>query len=268
MRGILSTAIVLAVLIAPANVVAQVLPPLTERQRIQKQVEDRALTLAEDLERRVKGLTLGSLGLEANLAIRRWDEAVRLWKREKDAGSAPLLAEGVLFDCLSRLRGVNTRPLSSERAGFNFADLAAARPQRAVTALNAAVTLDPALVEARMRSARIRAFEETGAAHELEQLAEGGPPGSAIAYLAAVSRAEVGQAHRDAEGAIRWYERALVYHPRSTAATMGLVALKPAAALSFDGLDARDLYYTYPCTVLTADVSAALSARVRNVVLK
>src|SRR5262249_52100825 len=148
-----------------------------------------------------------------------------------------------------------------------FADLAADRPKRAVKAFDAALKLDPNLIEARLRAARIRAPADAGAALELERLAQtaGEPP---FAYVAAISRAEVAQAPHDGEAATLWYERALELEPRSTAATIALSGLKQTAALSFGTLDAPDPYYSYPCTILTADIDIALSARLPKVVLK
>ena len=232
-------------------------------------LECRAQQYAEQVEDRLKGTLLGSLSLEANRAIARWDLAVRTWKREKGAGAAPLLAEGVLFDCLGRLQGVKTRVLSSEQPVPFFPDLAAARPGRAVKAFNAALKLDPLLVEARMRAARIRSLNDASAARELEQIADDHKQ-PVFAYLAAISRAEAARAQRDAAAAagIQWYQRALQVHPRSTAATIGLASLKSPAVLSLDGLDTEDLYYTYPCRILTTDVDQALSARTRNVVVQ
>jgi hypothetical protein len=238
--------------------------PGQDRQRM---LECSAQQHAEQLADRLKGTLVGSLTPQANQVIARWDFAVRTWKREKGAGAAPLLAEGVSFDCLGRLEGVKTRILSSEQATPFFSDLAAARPGRAVTAFNAALKLDPRLVEARMRAARIRSLKDTSAARELEQIADD-EEHPVFAYLAAISRAQVAQIRRDVTGGIHWYQRALQIHPLSTAATIGLGSLKSSAALPLDGLDTGDLYYTYPCRILTTDVDQALSARTRSVAVQ
>ncbi len=242
------------------------LPPATQMQEIQERVNKLAQSEAEKLRDRVRATTLGTLNAETNLEVRKWDEAIRLWKLEKGAGAAPLLAEGVLFDCLGRLQGVRTRVLSSERAVPYFADLALKRPSRAAKAFDDALKIDPALVEARMRAARIRAPKDAQAARELERLAAD-PTATPFQYLAAISRAEAARSQGDVAGAIRWYDRALVMEPRSTAAAVALSSLKPAAPLPFDELASDDLYYSYPCTILTPGVEAALSARVRTVIL-
>ncbi|HKW03230.1 MAG TPA: hypothetical protein VJN96_25615 [Vicinamibacterales bacterium] len=247
------------------------LPPLrvpqTKTEEIQKVVDDLAVSKAGEVADRTRPWILGSLPSAANVTFLRWGQAVQLWKKEKRAGAAPFLAEGVLFDCLGRLQGVKTMIVGKEEARPIFADLAADRPKRAVKEFDAALKLDPNLIEARLRAARIRAPEDARAALELERLAQtaGEPP---FAYLAAISRAEVAQAHRDGAGATHWYERALELEPQSTAATIALSALKPTAALPFGTLGPRDSYYSYPCTILTADIDLALSARLRSQVFK
>jgi tetratricopeptide (TPR) repeat protein len=193
---------------------------------------------------------------------------VRLWKRERDSGAAPLLAEGVLLDCLSRLVGVAVRrPLPGEKALPVATSYAAQRRKAAERAFDAALRIDPKLIEARMRRARLGVVADPAAARELEAIAGDQSP-MPFSYLAAVSRAVL--AHREGDGAdaVRWYERALELHPRSTAATIGLAVLKTTAAFSFDGLDPDDLYYTYPCLVMTPGVAPALAERVQRVVVK
>ena len=253
-----------------ATVRAQLPPPRvspTKTDEIQKATDDLALSKAAEVADRTRPWVLGSLPSAANVAFLRWGQAVQVWKKEKRAGAAPFLAEGVLFDCLGRLQGVKTMIVGKEEARPIFADLAADRPKRAVKEFDAALKLDPNLIEARLRAARIRAPADAGAALALERLAQTAaePP---FAYLAAMSRAEVAQARHDGAGATHWYERALELEPRSTAATIALSALKPTAAPSFGTLDARDSYYSYPCTILTADINVALSARLRTVVFK
>ena len=180
---------------------------------------------------------------------------------------APLLVEGVLFDCLGRLEGVNTLVLKLEESQPVFADLAAARPARAARAFDAALKIDPHLIEARLRVSRIRAMSDPHAMVALENIARD-EAASPFGYLAAMSRAFAAQTQHDAAVAIRWYERSLELNPRSTAAAFALSALKPASALSFEALDAHDLYYDYPCRILTPGVGAAVSTRMTNVVVK
>lgn len=117
-----------------------------------------------------------------------------------------------------------------------------------------------------MRRARLQAAGDSGAARELERIAEAST--MPFAYLAAVSRGSLAHTEGDASTAVRWYERALALHPRSTAASIALVALKPGTSFRFDELDSDDVYYRYPCTVLTTDVAIALADRVKRVVTK
>jgi hypothetical protein len=252
-----------------ATVGAQLPPRPSQAQtdEIQKHTNDHAERYAQEIADRARATVLGSLPSAANVAFFRWGEAIQLWKKEKRAGAGPFLAEGVLFDCLGRLQGVKTLLVPKEEAKPFLADVAADRPKRAAKAFDAALKLDPNLVEARLRAARIRAPADAAAARDLERLAQ--TPGEApFAYLAAMSRAEVAQAHHDGAGARQWYERALELEPRSTAATIALSALKPTAPLSFGPPDALDSYYSYPCTILTADIDLALSAHVRSLVRK
>ncbi len=98
---------------------------------------------------------------------------------------------------------------------------------------------------------------------ELENLAEGSDD-SPFTYLAAVSRAEAARAMRDRPGAVTWYLRALEIYPRSAAAAIGLAGLDPDGPMAFENVDTRDLYYAYPCTILTAEIHKALSNRVQG----
>jgi len=258
---------VLAVALAIGTGVGAQLPPATQTQEIQERVNRTAQSEAEKLSDRVRASTLGALNPRSNSEISRWDQAVRLWKQATGAGAAPLLVEGVLFDCLGRLQGVITRVLSSEVNVPYFADLAAKRPARAAKAFEAALKIDPTLTEAKMRAARIRAPKDAKAAQELERLAVD-PAAAPFAYLAAISRAESARAKRDVPGALRWYDHSLLLEPRSIAAAIALSSLRPGAAVSFGDVNAEDLSYSYPCTVLTPDVAANLMARVKGVVLQ
>lgn len=248
-----------------ASVEAQ-LPPLTVTQEATKRAEELAQRTAEEMARFAKGWQVGQLHPEAFQAFRRWGEAVRLWKKEKGAGAAPLLAEGVLFDCLSRLQGVKTLGFKDEGPG-RLDIVEAKRPARAAKAFDAALKIDPHLLEARMRAARIRAPQDSRAAIELERIA-GDRADPVFSYLAAISRAAVAHAKVDSVTALAWYERALTLNPQSTAATIAISALRPAQPLSFQALAGDDLYYSYPCSILTPAVAAALLERVRNVVPK
>jgi tetratricopeptide (TPR) repeat protein len=252
--------------VAGARLAAQ-LPPPTELQRIQQISEEFAREKAEELALLAASNT-GLLHPSAEASFRRMGEAVRLWKRERDSGAAPLLAEGVLLDCLSRLAGVAVRrPLPGEPALPVATNYPAQRQKAATRAFDAALRLQPDLIEARMRRARLRAAGDSSAAGELETIAADATA-MPFSYLAAVSRAALAHRQGDDADAIRWYERALELNPRSTAATIALRALKPATTLSFDTLDADDLYYSYPCMVLTPRVAAALADRVQRVVMK
>jgi tetratricopeptide (TPR) repeat protein len=236
-------------------------------QEPQQLLENTARTKAEELGALLKGTALGSLGPDASRTITRWDLTVRQWKREKGAGAAPFLAEGVLFDCLGRLQGVRTPQLSSELPRPVFADLAAARPDRAAKEFEAALKRDPSLVEARFRAARIRSHKDPDAVRELERIADDDAL-MPFSYLAAITRAESARASQDVAAALQWYERALQLSPRSAAATIGLASLREPSAVSFNGLDRSDIYYDYPCTILTSGVETALSTRMRQLVLK
>ena len=242
-------------------------PTQSQTQEIQERVKKLAEKHGEELAFHLRGRQLGALSVEGNNEVRRWDGAVRQWKKDKGGDTAPLLAEGVLFDCLGRLQGVKTPVLSSEKAVPFFLDLAAKRPSRAAKAFDDALKIDPNLAEARLRAARIRAPKDTQAARQLERLAEGAET-TPIPYLAAMSRAEAAQSQRDVQGALRWYERARALEPRSTAAAIALRALRPGAAVSFADLRTDDPYYSYPCVVLTPAVAAELRARGSMVVLR
>jgi len=210
---------------------------------------------------------LGSLNADDGLAFRRWGVAVSKWKEEKGAGAAPLLAQGILFDCLSRLAGVQTPGVVSEVAEPNYFSMARKRPALALKAFDGALKIDPGLIEARMRAARIRALSDAKSARDLERIAAD-PAMAPFSYLAAVSRAEVARGQHDAMAAILWYKKARELQPGSSAAAIALGSLETADARSSRAVGTKDLYYSYPCTILSPNIEAALAERIRTVVLK
>ena len=208
---------------------------------------------------------LGNLHPAGQLAFRRWALAVGAWKKEKAPGVGALLAEGVLFDCLGRTLGLYTDFRSGMAVDPRFNDLGEPyRLQRAADLFEQAVTLDPNLLEARFRGMRIRAFDDAKAALDLERIARAYPDAE-FGYLAAVSRAAIAQGRRDSPTAIRWYEVALELRPGSTAAEVGLSALTPSRPVQFETLEADDLYYGYPCRILTPSIASELARRIESV---
>ena len=207
----------------------------------EEQAKREAFAEARALEQAgfLKAALLGTLNADAGSWFIRWGAAASGWKREKGSGAAPLLAYGVLFDCLSRLVGVQTPGVIGEMAEPNYFSMAAKRPERALKEFDAALKIDSGLIEARLRAARIRAPKDPKAARDLESIAMD-PTVLPFSYLAAVSRAEVARGQDDVARAVLWYKKALEIQPRSTAATIALNSLQPGAALSIDGLDAKD----------------------------
>jgi hypothetical protein len=205
---------------------------------------------------------VGSLHPFGQTAFRRWALAVHEWKRESAPGPAPLLAEGVLLDCVERTLGLHasfhTGPAIDRRLQLlgkgNRFELAA-------ESFNDALKLDPLLTEARFRSARIRATKDVRAAAELEEMA-GSTTNTDISYLAAVSRAVIAQDDGDGPTAIRWFEHARTLRPRSAAAAIGLSVLQPDDDLDFDDMEVDDPFYNYPCRFLTPGVGEQLAARI------
>jgi tetratricopeptide (TPR) repeat protein len=240
-------------------------PPGSVVAQADARSKDEALnTYGPALADRSKAI-MGTLNVTDARFYRRWDLVVQAWKKEKNTSPDALIAEGVLFDCLSRLHGILTGVLGSEAAVPYFLDLAAQRPKRASKAFQAALKRDPHLTEARFRDARIRADKDADARAQLEQLStEPGPMG----YLATMSRAETARARDDDDGARRWYERAIARLPGAPAPHFGLAGLTPGSAVPFDTLQPTDPYYTYPCTVLTESASVELSRRMRTPVAK
>lgn len=230
------------------------------KERIEADARERAALLAA----RAAADTIGSLSPNANLALRHWSDAVDAWKREDTAAAAPLLAEGVSLDCLGRMKGIKTRLVFDERDQPSFHSLAAERPGRAAKAFERALEREPDLIEARFRLSRIRALEDADprALRRLEDLA-GGASDSPFTYLAAVSRAEAARASSDRRTALLWYRRAIEIYPRSAAAAFGLASIETGTSIAFEALDPNDVYYAYPCTILTASVHSQMSERVR-----
>lgn len=264
MRFFLHPLAVFVLLGAGAN--TQVRLPQGQSTGGQSAVETFIEARAEELRTHAESTRLGRLSLEDERSFYILGLVVRDWKNERGAGVAPLMAEGVLLDCLSRLRGVRGFPLVSGRSMFWTGDYASQHGSNAAKAFDAALKIDPNQVEARMRRARIRGTNDARARAELEAVANDAS-GSPLSYLAAVSRGVIAHRTGDSDTAVRWYERARALHSRSTAAAVGLRALG-ADARSLQGLDADDLYYTYPCTVLTPGVHAELVQRGRKAVLR
>ena len=197
---------------------AQGRPPHGIIEDAEARVRETALVRGEALADRSK-VIMGALNVAESRAFRRWDRTVQAWKKEKDAGPGALLSEGVLIDCLSRLRGILTPLFGSEVRLRYFLDLAARRPGRASKAFQAALKVDPHLTEARFRDARIRADKDVDARKQLEQLSD---ETGLIAYLAAMSRAETARHLKDDAGARHWYERAVLLFPNAPAPRVGL----------------------------------------------
>jgi hypothetical protein len=239
-------------------------PNVDELRSMKEAIEAAARERAALLAARAAADTIGSLSPKANLALRHWSDAVDAWKREERGSAKPLLAEGVLLDCLGRMQGIKTRLVLNERAQPSFQSLAAERPGRAARAFERALEREPDLIEARFRLARIRALEdaEPRALRELEDLA-GGASDSPFTYLAAVSRAEAARAGSDRGAALFWYRRAIEIYPPSAAAAFGLASIEAGRSIAFETLAANDVYYGYPCTILTASVHSEMSERVR-----
>lgn len=234
-----------------------------ELNKIRAYVEALVLRESEVAGARMKGFARGVLSDSAAREFHRWDTTNVLWKRERGSGAGPHLAEGVMWDCLSRLQGVVTQPIwSAEPAGWDDEKREKSRPGLAVKAFERALKQDATLVEAQFRRARIRAATDGKARETLEQLAAGGA-GLVIPYLAAISRAEIAANHGEPAIAIQWYERAIALHPRSMSAIIALSILRPTGSIDFNELDQSDPYYRYPCRILTAAVDAELTRRMQ-----
>lgn len=207
---------------------------------------------------------LGHLHPSGQAGFRQWMLAVTAWKREEGAGPAALLAEGVLFDCLGRTLGLNTGFTSGQAVDPRFNELGLPnRLQEAAKLFEQALKSDPDLYEARFRAIRIRSLDSADATLQLEALANSGEH-SELAYLAAVSRAILAHRRQDNTTAIGWYRHAQTLQPRSTAAAVGLSVLTPAAPIAVDRLDPDDLYYNYPCRILTPSIASELTRRVQD----
>jgi hypothetical protein len=203
----------------------------------------------------------GNLHPDGQVAMRQWAIVVWDWQRERNAGPAAWLAEGVLLDCRRRMSGLYTSFGFGLAVDRRLQTLAFIGTDRVADLFEKALALDPGLIEARFRAAGIRAQEDPTAVTQLEQLAssEANPE---VAYLAAVSRAVLAQDQRDVPTAVRWYDRARTIRPGSTAAALGMAAVQPDAAVNFDALDDDDPFYTYPCRFLTPGVGEEVARRV------
>jgi hypothetical protein len=239
-------------------------PPPGRTAEIQEFIERLATEKALEVGSLAKGVSVGTLNDEASARVFWWSVAVNRWKKERNSGAGPLLAEGVLLDCVGRMIGVRTPVLSGERPTPFFFDLAESRPARSVEALEGALKIDPSLAEARFRSLRLRAAVDDPALQGLEEMARG-PSSSLLTYLAAIARAEVAVAASDHPTASVWYQRAKDVHPTSVAAAIGLASLNPTIDVDLAELDSNDPYYLYPCRILTKSVDEALTARIGEV---
>ena len=204
---------------------------------------------------------LGNLHPAGQQAFRSWLLTVRAWRSQRPSQAGPaLLAEGVLFDCLGRVVGLNTGFSHGLAVDPRFNDLGT--PDRldvAAKRFDEAWQADSRLEEAKFRAARIRALKGGKAVLALEEIAESSADD--LAYLAAVSRASIAQKKGDVAIAARWFEKALARRGRSTASVVGLIAVRPGVPANVEIMDADDLYYNYPCRILTPDVAAELNRR-------
>lgn len=237
---------------------------LEELRKIQAFVEVLVKRSSDAIAASLRPFAHGVLSDDAARAFIRWDATTSRWKREREAGAAPHLAEGVMWDCLSRMGGVVTPPMVSAESGGGFAEeKERARPIFAVKAFDLALKLDSTLIEAQFRRARILAATDADAAKDLERLAGRGTD-TTIEYLSAISRAETAVRQKETAIAVQWYEGAQMLYPRSAAAAIGLSLLVPTRDVAVDELDATDPYYRYPCRVLTAAVDRELTRRMQS----
>jgi hypothetical protein len=239
------------------------LPPQSVRADAQQRTDREAIAEAQKAELILAG-RLGALRRDALAAMIPWSRAAAAWKSESHPGAGSHLASGVVMDCLSRIRDVKT-PLFADDPMTPFpSDLAGQRAKRAADEFDAAVKAEPSLIEARLRRARIRAPKNRSAIAELELIANEGNE-YPFSYIAAISRAEIAQAAHDDAAVESWYRRALVLYPQSAAAAIGLSTLSRSPALPLASAGSRDLYYEYPCTVLTPAVATALAGRLASI---
>ena len=237
--------------------------PTQAQADMNKAASDMAETIAKYAR-----FTLGNLHPSAQMMYRKWLLAVRDWRKDTRDSAVSYLAEGTLFDCYIRTLGLRTGFSFGLAVDKRFQDLGLPeRPAFAAELFDKALQRDPSLREAEFRRARIRASKDAKAVQALERLAMS-EPADDVSYLAAVSRGQVAQERKDTEGAISWFGRALTLRPHSTAAAIALSALQPSASLPLDAMDADDLFYTYPCTPMTAGVADELRRRIEKVVLK
>src|SRR5690606_12171034 len=139
----------------------------------------------------------------------------------------------------------------------------AVRSKDAAKALEAALKIDPTLREAQWRLAQLRAPGDAQAQGDPEAIVIESA-GSPFAYLSAMSLGATAQSNGDSDEAVRWYEHALSLLPGSTAAAVGLATLRPSSPVPFQTRADDDLYYSYPCIVLTSEVNIALAERVQR----
>lgn len=228
--------------------------PSNEQARVEALARESADAAAATARR-----WLGNLHPDGRADIQQWLLAARAWKKDARGSSAALLAEGVLFDCLDRTTWLNTGFGSGLAVDPRFDDLGLPRRERALGLFAAALKADPALAEARFRSARIRALDNASGRTDLERIANSDD--AEFAYLAAVTRGSIAQAQGHTTVAARWFDRALAIRGTSTAAEIGLIVTRPGSPLRTDRLDPDDPYYTYPCRILTPAVHAAFAQR-------
>lgn len=252
-----------------ANVGAQVSRPAQGQSSLEASVRESADSAAASAR-----YALGTINPQGLQDFRRWMLAVTAWAEDTGDGPASALAEGVLFDCLGRTtyldQGVGrtvylmTDFTYGREADRRFERLALPdRLEYAAKVLEKAYKADPTLVEARFRALRIRSLSDSKAVPSLEAIASLKDQ-PLLAYLAAVSLGARAQSGRDTDTALRWYRHALGLHPRSTAATVGVLALDPGASAELDALDTEDPYYDYPCRILTPAVASELSRRMKG----
>jgi tetratricopeptide (TPR) repeat protein len=254
---VLRLGLVCTIGLSTESAIAQRSLPPSEQARLESKARE-----AADATAAFARQWLGNMHPAGEAAFRNWLLAARAWQKAS-GGAAAFLAEGVLFDCLDRTTYLHSQLTSGLAVDARLQDLGLPRRDRAVKAFAAALRSEPTLAEARFRSARIRALDNAQGRTDLERIANSDD--AQFGYLAAITRASIAHQRDEVAIATRWYERALAIRGTSTAAEIGLIALRLGTTLRTDRLDGKDPYYTYPCRILTPSVEAEFAKRLAGV---
>jgi hypothetical protein len=208
-------------------------------------------------------------------SIAGWGFAVQWWLAVAPADPGAHLATGVLLECLAHRAGASLfTPIilpEANRVRCSWASSAECHREarRVYTRITARQTEKAVMAEIALRLARLESLDDPRRGYEALQEIATTSGDARLSYLARLFVGAAAEARREFDAAQDAYRGAMQFEPRWSSARFAAATLQvragevPDEALIRSPADssARDPYYGYSCTILTASVAAELESK-------